>query len=187
MKKIFLILFTGLSSHAYSQQTIQTLSVEKIMRDPKWIGSSPSNPYWSQDGSTLYFNWNPMKALSDSLYYITKADINPKKTTAAMRQEIVSESNVTYNSKRSAFAIVRDGDVYVTDLKSGKNRRITETVESETNPQFIENDARIIYSRNQNIFSFDLNTGLTRQLTNFQRTNTTAAAPVTRTTTNTAG
>ena len=187
MKKIFLVLLTGLSSHVYSQQTIQTLSVEKIMRDPKWIGTSPSNPYWSQDGNTLYFNWNPAQAYSDSLYYITKTDLNPKKATAAMRQEIISQNNVTYNSKRNVFAIVRNGDIYITDLKSRQNRRITETVETETNPQFIANDARIIYSRNQNIFSFDLNTGLTRQLTNFQRTNATATAAGARSTTTLSG
>jgi dipeptidyl aminopeptidase/acylaminoacyl peptidase len=178
MKTFFVILFTGFSLQLFSQQTIQTLSVEKIMRDQKWIGSSPSNPYWSHDGSTLYFNWNPTQAWSDSLYYITRSDVNPKKTTATIREDIIAANNITYNSKRSAFAVVRDGDIYVTDAKSGKSRRITETVETETNPQFIENDGRIIYTRNQNIFAFDLNNGLTRQLTNFQRTN----PPASRTT-----
>src|SRR5882724_7365814 len=38
------------------------LTVEKIMQDPKWIGTSPSDPYWSRDGKYLFFNWNPEKA-----------------------------------------------------------------------------------------------------------------------------
>ena len=54
----------------FSQQ-LEKLTIEKIMRDPKWIGSSPSNLQWTNDGQFLYFNWNPEKAAADSLYYIS--------------------------------------------------------------------------------------------------------------------
>ena len=30
-------------------QKIDKLSVEKIMRDPKWMGTSPSGTFWSND------------------------------------------------------------------------------------------------------------------------------------------
>ena len=48
-------------------QKLDQLSVEKIMRDPKWMGTSPSNTFWSNDGSTLYFLWNPDKSPADSI------------------------------------------------------------------------------------------------------------------------
>lgn len=54
-------LLTGacfLLSFTLQAQTLTELTVEKIMRDPRWIGSSPSNIFWGQDGQTLYFNWN---------------------------------------------------------------------------------------------------------------------------------
>ncbi|HVY76021.1 MAG TPA: hypothetical protein VG890_14400, partial [Puia sp.] len=44
----------------------QDLTVEKIMRDPKWIGASPSRVFWSNDSHTVYFNWNPDDSPSDS-------------------------------------------------------------------------------------------------------------------------
>src|SRR5687768_16223431 len=42
-------------------QQLAPLTVEKIMRDPKWIGVYPSNISWSEDGKQVYFNWNPEK------------------------------------------------------------------------------------------------------------------------------
>jgi dipeptidyl aminopeptidase/acylaminoacyl peptidase len=168
MKKLAFILFTGLSTIVYSQSSLEKLTVEKIMRDPKWIGASPSNPFWSYDGSMLIFSWNPGKAFSDSLYYITTNDFTPKKLTIP-QQQVLTENNIDYNSSRSAFTFIKDGDVYIFDLKKKADRRITETVESESNPQFILKDSKIVYSRNQNLYAFDLTTGLTSQLTNFQR------------------
>jgi len=58
MKKILLPLLL-LTAVATSAQQLGKLTVEKIMRDPKWIGTSPSNPMWSVDGNLLFFNWNP--------------------------------------------------------------------------------------------------------------------------------
>ena len=57
------------------------LTVEKIMRDPKWMGTSPSNLQWSNDGQSLYFNWNPGQAPNDSLYFITLNNKTPQKAS----------------------------------------------------------------------------------------------------------
>lgn len=144
------------------------------MRDPKWIGTSPSRPAWSSDSRYLFFQWNPEQAISDSSYYITSNDITPKKASYAFRQQTAMEDNILYNSKHTGYAFVRDGDIFYVDLKSSAPRRITETVDIESNPQFINNDTKLVYTHNQNLFSFDLSSGLTMQLTNFQR-NTTAS------------
>ena len=57
----FLLLFFSVT--LLPQGKLDKLTVEKIMRDPKWIGTSPSAPQWSPDGKTLFFNWNPDKAI----------------------------------------------------------------------------------------------------------------------------
>ena len=75
MKKrlIQLLLFPGLffSFHAFAQ----SLTVEKIMRDPKWMGVAPSGAFWGEDSRAIYFNWNPamdtVRAASDSVYSLT--------------------------------------------------------------------------------------------------------------------
>jgi dipeptidyl aminopeptidase/acylaminoacyl peptidase len=144
------------------------LSVEKIMRDPKWIGSSPSNPFWSQDGNTLYFLWNPDSAPSDSIYYITRDKKVPVKATPAQKQFLLTTNNVSYNLSRTAYVYTKDGDVFYTDIKSGKTKRVTETTDAESNVQFSFGDTRIVFMRNQNLYAWNINGGETVQLTNLK-------------------
>ncbi|MHA4845295.1 S9 family peptidase [Flavitalea antarctica] len=166
-----------------SQETLSTLTIEKIMRDPAWLGSSPSNPYWSADGKYLFFNWNPDKATDDSLYYVTLDDRKPRKAGYELIQNNISPQAIKYNLKKNAYVYAKNGDILYTDVKSGKTRIITQTVEPEANPQFGSNDTRIIYTRNQNLFAFDLEEGTTTQLTNFVRAGGGAAGTATAGTT----
>ena len=77
MKKVLLLLL--IIPSAFAQQ-LAPLTVEKIMRDPKWIGVAPSNLNWSDDGKQLYFNWNPENNAGDSLYMITPINRTPQKS-----------------------------------------------------------------------------------------------------------
>jgi dipeptidyl aminopeptidase/acylaminoacyl peptidase len=164
-----------ISVTAFSQAKLDKLTVEKIMRDPKWMGSSPSGTFWSNDGSTLYFLWNPDKAPSDSLYYITKDNKVPVKATVDQKQFMLTENNATYNLARTAYVYSRDGDVFYTDVKTGKTKRIIQTSDAETNPQFSFNETKIIYNRSQNLYAWDIASGETMQLTNLK----TSDAPAT--------
>ncbi len=154
--------------HAQSQPG--QLTVAKIMQDPKWIGTSPSSPFWSPDGKYLYFYWNPDKAPSDSLYYITRTDSHPQKATYDMQVAAVARIRAAYNATRTAYTYSRQGDVFRVDVKTGKEQRITHTTDPETAPVFSFHDTRIVYTRNLNLFAWDPATGETEQLTNFQRT-----------------
>jgi dipeptidyl aminopeptidase/acylaminoacyl peptidase len=170
MRKILFIALIAACCTGHAQQQFAPLTVEKIMQDPKWIGTSPSRPYWSPDGKYLFFYWNPEKAPSDSIYYITKEDFTPRKASYRLLQNTVSEEQVHYNSSHSAFTFSRDGDIFWTDTKDGKENRITQTLDIESNPSWSFNDTRITYTRSSNLFAWNITTGLTEQLTNFQKT-----------------
>jgi len=169
MKKLLLILLMVISCRAFSQNKLEKLTIDKIMRDPKWMGASPSNPYWSNDGKYLFFRWNPDKSASDSLYYITKDNFTPRKATIDMRQNTLRASSVFYNNARTLFTYSKDGDIFFSDIKSGKEKRITQTNDYESNPVFSFNETKIVYTKNQNLFAWDINDGSTIQLTNFQK------------------
>src|ERR1044071_7208925 len=145
------------------------------MRDPNWMGTSPSNTQWTDDGKYLYFNWNPEKALADSIYYITLTNKTPVKATPAETQSFRSFGNYIYNKSRSAYIYSKDGDIFYTDTKTGKTKRITQTVDIESNPQFSFNETKIAYNHNQNLYAWDIATGEILQLTNLRSGD---AAPV---------
>src|SRR5258705_13749690 len=101
----FLLLFVSLNG--FSQQKLDKLTVEKIMRDPQWIGTSPSGVFWSNDGNTLYFLWNPDKEPNDSIYYITVNNRTPVKATVLQKQNLLSANNPVYNIPRSAYVYAK--------------------------------------------------------------------------------
>src|SRR4029078_5349903 len=100
-------------------QIFAQLTVEKIMQDPKWIGTSPSSPQWSVDSKTLYFDWNPEKTTADSLYYITLSNKTPVKATVKEKQDRILANTIIYNIERTAYTYDKDGDIFYTNIKTG--------------------------------------------------------------------
>jgi len=166
----FLLCCTGMA-------TAQSLTVEKIMKDPKWIGTSPSNLVWSQDSKTVYFNWNPQGNISDSVYAVAVSGGEPRKTTYAESQKTNALSNAVYNSSYTLMTYAYRGDLYLADLKTGKTTRITQTEETESTPRFLQKDEWIVYTRNQNLYGWHIASGITQQLTNITRGAETVMAP----------
>jgi dipeptidyl aminopeptidase/acylaminoacyl peptidase len=166
-RKLLLVLITLISVTSNAQK-LDKLTVEKIMRDPKWIGTSPSNISWSNDGKTVYFFWNPEKATSDSLYYITLNSKTPAKATVSQKQNLTTVNNTTSNSSKTAYIYSSNGDIYLTQLKPARTRRITQTLDTESNPQFSFNGTKVVYGRSNNLYAWDIATGETQQLTNLR-------------------
>jgi dipeptidyl aminopeptidase/acylaminoacyl peptidase len=178
MKKLLLAVLLHLTFITYGQ--LGPLTVEKIMRDPKWIGTSPSNLQWTADGKYLLFNWNPEKATTDSLYYITPTATVPQKSNWVFRKTAITENQIKYNIAHDQYVYAQDGDIYLVQVKTGNRRRITQTVFTESNPQFAFNDQKVVYTREQNAWAWDIQTGSTSQLTNFQTSSPPAASATPR-------
>lgn len=165
MKKLlFLIIWPVCAVQA---QQIAPLSVEKIMRDQKWIGVSPSNYRWAEDSRTLFFNWNPESKDKDELYKITTGNLKPQKSDEKMMEKALSPG-YRYNRDESMALTEKNGDIYVYNVKTKKEQRLTYTVDRESNAKFLTN-GRIAYQQGDNLFVLDLKTGETEQLTNFIR------------------
>lgn len=159
---IILLIF----DNTYAQQA-DSLTVEKIMRDPKWMGSSPDTIFWGPDSRRLYFTWNPEKAEADSLYYTGVNNTAPQKTVPAERAQLRARAEGTYNLEHTMLVYNYNGDVYMQDVKAGNTRRITQTTAYETNPRFSFSGKKIVYQQEMNLYAWDIATGATGQLTNF--------------------
>jgi dipeptidyl aminopeptidase/acylaminoacyl peptidase len=176
LRPLFSLLLLFITFHGLAQSKLDTLTVEKIMRDPKWIGTSPSGIQWSNDGHYLYFNWNPAREPNDSLYYISLTNKIPVKATVAQKQNLLSANTPVYNIERTAFVYAKDGDIFYTGIKTVTQRRITQTIDIESNPQFSFNQTKIVYSRSSNLYAWDIATGETIQLTNIRAPDTAPSA-----------
>ncbi|MDR6193616.1 prolyl oligopeptidase family serine peptidase [Siphonobacter sp. SORGH_AS_0500] len=147
-------------------QKLGPLTVEKIMRDPKWMGVAPSDPFWAEDGSKVYFSWNPEKAIGDSLYAY---ELNTKKITKVSPQDrlrMPSQSGL-YNRTKTVKVYEKNGDLFYLDLATKQIRQLTNTVESESNPSFSSDERQVIFRRGMNLFTMNLASGEVTQVTNF--------------------
>lgn len=176
MRKLFtitvLVLFSTL---AFAQ-----LNVEKIMEDPaKWIGTSPSNIFWSEDSKTIYFNWNPEQNRADSLYKITLADRTPRKVSLAEKESLALSGfggfggfgGPRYSKDFNKKLYLKNGNIYLLDTRSGTEKQLTNTLDRKGSPYFSLDETRVIYSSGNDIYTLDLANGKTTQITNFSNEN----------------
>lgn len=168
MKQYLSLLLCSVGLAASAQQA-PTLTVEKIMQDPRWIGTSPDRVFWGTDSKTIYFNWNPEQALADSLYATPYNQAAPVKTAPMDRARLTAIRRGRYNQARTAIAYNLGGDIYLLNLKTGKDTRITHTTEYENDPVFSFNDQSVVYTSGDNLFAWDIAGGGTRQLTDFTK------------------
>jgi dipeptidyl aminopeptidase/acylaminoacyl peptidase len=173
MKKLFTLLLLTICTGAVAQK-LGTLTVEKIMRDSKWIGVSPSNIHWADDGKNIYFDWNPENADRALMFSITPTNIKPVKVSAE-EQKALAPRGGEWNKKHTLKLYEKSGDIYLSDLKTGKVEQLTNTVDRESNPSFSGDERKVLFMRSDNLYALKLNGGELVQLTNFTHSATPAA------------
>lgn len=153
MRKIlFLPLFCFVLIQSWAQSPI---SVDYIMRDPSWMGTFPSAPFWSEDGKTIYFRYNLEKDPADSLYKIDLA--NPTRISKVQwseEKDLRKDTPITNTSQ--TLRIYRDNKkIQLEDLKKQTTVTLLEWFEPVSNLQFQTNDQLISFVSGGNIYLFD--------------------------------
>lgn len=146
------------------QGNTSTLSIKEIMQGDDFVGHLPSNPQWSQDSQTLYFDWNPEKAQNDSLYAYHLKSAKTIKTDFETAYSLPSSGGV-FNKDRTLKLYAKRGDIFLLNLKTQGLIQITSTEEYESAPHFTKNGTKVAYRQGNNLFTWDIATGSTVQLT----------------------
>lgn len=168
MKRAILVLLIGaITAPIYAQQSqLKDLTVDKIMRDQaQWMGTAPSNISWSRDSKNIFFNWNPEKEANTSTY---KIGINGGEAEKSEDRLEGFPRSYNYNKDKSKIVFARGGDIYIMDVKTKKETRLTSTEVRESNPSFHAKEYIITFTLDNNLFFIDTESGFTKQLTNFE-------------------
>lgn len=172
MRKIStIVLFIFISAVSFAQ-----LTVEKIMEDPsKWIGTSPSNIFWSEDSKTIYFSWNPEKNMADSLYKITLTDLTPQKVSLAEKSTLAiggfGPRSDAYSKDFTQKLYLKNGNVYIQNTQTLQEKQLTNTLDRKGSPYFNLDETKVIYSSSNDLYTIDLSSGQISQITNFSSDN----------------
>ena len=174
MKRTFTFLLIICCSGSFAQK-LDKLTVEKIMRDPVWMGTSPSNISWSNDSKKIYFDWNPEKADHDVMYSVNPADPKPEKAGLEERKAMFPAAG-PWNKAHTLKLYEKNGDIYLYELKTGKSTQLTSTTDRESNPVFNGDETKVLFIRAENLYAIKLNGSELVQLTNFTHPATPGAA-----------
>lgn len=162
-----MFLLASFSYSAFAQLT-SSLSVEKIMQDPKWIGTAPDGIFWDINSQKLYFNWNPEAEDLPAVYQIAvKSNNSPAKLSTNDQKSLIRQYVTDRAGKRILY--VKSGDIYIQELASGQEKRLTYTAANESNPRFGAGEKNVIFMQGDNFFALALDNNELVQLTNFTR------------------
>ena len=177
MNRLFTLLLAGLLAVPLLAQAQQsTLTVQKIMQDPgTWVGSWPSSPFWSEDGQTLYFRWNPMGQFpSDSLFKVARTGGEPMQVAPTERRNLGPtfdgwhHGEHVYDATFARKVYERNGDLFIYNRTRRDHARLTHTRDRENNPRFTPDGSAIVFTRDNNLYRLDLTSGTVRQLTDLR-------------------
>ena len=165
MKRSIFILTILISTITCAQYSSE-LSIPEIMQGEDFVGYLPERIEWSVDGQSIYFTWNPEKDTLRSLYKVNAQTRQIAKVSVDEQKN--SPEFGTYNRARTKMVYGKNGDLFLYDVKSKSSTQITNTLNGEYGAKFSGDEQFIIYTSDNNLFSWNTTTGATKQLTNFK-------------------
>jgi dipeptidyl aminopeptidase/acylaminoacyl peptidase len=161
-KLVFLPGLLCLFAVAHAQST---LSVDYIMRDPKWMGTFPSAHSWSEDSKQIFFKYNLENDPADSLYKIDLSQPSQISKVHWPEEKSLRKELSTFNHDQSLRLYKEKNTVYLEDRKKGSASALFEWYESLSNLQFLANENLISFNSGSNVYLVDRITGKITKLT----------------------
>src|SRR5450631_362108 len=135
------------------------LTLEKIMADPDWIGPAVRNPFWSADGRAVYYSLKRNGSPISDLHRIDPIGNKDQVADAAAMADADAPAVYDRAGKRAAF--IRNRDVFVRDLASGRLLQITRTPQTESAPHFSADGRLLSFRVDNDWFVYDFANGVT--------------------------
>ncbi|WP_338732422.1 S9 family peptidase [Mangrovimonas cancribranchiae] len=164
---LFLSLSFLLSFSGFTQvKNTSTLAIDDIMKGEDFVGYLPTNISWSENSNDIYFSWNPDNDTIRSTYKVNVATKAIEKMTFNDLKAKTSHGDFSSDFTMKVYA--KGGDIFLMNTHNYSIKRITHTVERESNPVFSGDNKSIVYKKGNNLYQWDINSGTTKQLTYFK-------------------
>ncbi len=137
MRPALVALFLPLAwlAHSAHAQPVLPLTIEQVMADPDWIGAPVERAWWAWDGQRVQYELKREGSLIRDSYEQAIDATAGARVEDAQRGRL-DAANPVYDAQRQRMLFVRNGDVFLRDLRSGALTQLTRTAEAETQPRF---------------------------------------------------
>lgn len=162
-----LVSFLSLYASTSCAQT-SPLSVEKIMKAPKWMGTFPENIEWGTQSNTIYFDYNPEGNSTDSLYKVTLKNLDKiEKVTLAERKAMISKYG-SFNNTKTKKLYTKDNALYLYDLAKNKSSVLIDLGARLSDITFLKDETKIAFTHESNAYVLDTKNGSLEKITEFK-------------------
>ncbi|OAX55919.1 S9 family peptidase [Xanthomonas graminis] len=132
---LVLLSLSCLAPLAVAQDAAAPLTIEQAMADPDWIGPPVEAAWWAWDGRQVQYQ---LKRAGSPVRDTYRQGVDG---AAAQRVEDTQRSTLdaadpVYDARRERMLFVRNGDVFLRDLRSGALTQLTRSNEAAARPQF---------------------------------------------------
>lgn len=128
-----LLLATSLLSAPVFAQA--PLTLDQVMADPDWIGPPVEQAWWSWDGRQIQYLLKREGATIRDTYRQPVDGGTASRVDGAARGQL-DGMNPAFDTRHTRMAFVRNGDVFVRDLRNGALTQVTRTDAAEALPQW---------------------------------------------------
>ena len=137
----------------------RAITIEQAMADPDWIGSPVEQAYWSVDGRSLYYD---VKQKGSSIRDLHRIELANGKDTVVDPQAMANAdgADLVFDRAHTRAAFVRNGDVFIREVASGRLIQVTRTPQPETSPQFSADGRALHYRHGNDWFVYDIAGGV---------------------------
>lgn len=154
------VLACALVSPIAFAQPAQPLTMDRIMADPDWIGAPVERAWWRWDGQSAYY------ALKRNGSNVRDTWMQPLAGGAATRVEDNARADLDgqdpiVDATGTRMAFLRNGDVFVRDLRTGALTQVTRTEAPEAQAQWTPTGG-LIWRAGNDWFGWDAQRGTTQ-------------------------
>ena len=137
-----LVLFLGAVAPALAQPA-QPLTLHQVMADPDWIGPPVEQAWWSWDGRRAFYTLKrPDSIVRDTWVVPLDGGEGGERVDGPARADI-DGMQAAYDRGRTRMAYVRNGDVFVRDLRNGALTQLGRGDERAASPMWGDDGALV--------------------------------------------
>lgn len=111
------------------------LTLEQAMAEPDWIGPPVEQPAWTWDGRAVQYRLKRENSLVRDTF-VQALDGGAARRVGDGERHTLEGEQAVFDTRRTRMAFVRNGDIFVRDLRNGALTQITRTDEPDSQPTF---------------------------------------------------
>jgi len=162
MRVLVAALLTALAA-APAAASPPPLDMETIMADPDWIGAAVEDPYWSVDGSQLYYSLKHDGSPVRDLWRIGATGGGAPQRLEPKDVAMADGTNLVFDRDHRHAAFIRHGDIFLRDLASGTTVQVTRSAAKESAPRFSLDGRLLTYRAGNDWFAYAVAGGAASQ------------------------